>query len=164
MKLLGTIVLLTIALWATPVFAEYCERNPATNLISCKYVDTHGKPHNATITITLTREGYSMVITVYVDEWLMLGGESTVTIGEAEPQEIQYLGTRRDITEGGLLMEAGVYMVDKELLEKMHQSKGTILFKLEAEEDDELVIEFWSRRFKKLGDFINETQAILNPE
>jgi len=39
-----------------------------------------------------------------------------------------------------------------------------IVFDLAAEETDDLEFEFWSKRFKKLGDFIDETQAILNPK
>ena len=164
MKALGTILLLVFALWSAPVFADFCERNPSTNLISCKFMDTNGKPHNATITLTLTREGYSLMITIFVDDWLMLGGETLVKIGDAEPVEIEYKGTRRDISEQGLLMEAAVFLVDKEFLQKLHQSKGTIVFQIGTEEAKDLEVEFWSRRFKKLDDFIGETQAILNPE
>ena len=163
MKALGTILLLVIALWISPVFADFCERNPSNNLISCKFIGKNGKPHNAMITFTLTREGYSMMITVFVAEWLMLGGKTTAKIGDAEPVEIEYKGTRRDITEQGLLMEAAVFLVDKEFLQKLHQSKGTVVFQIATEKPKGLEVEFWSRRFKKLDDFIDETQAILNP-
>lgn len=163
MKVLGTIILLAITLWTAPVYAKYCERNPSTDRISCKFVDTNGKPHNASMTLTLTREGYSMMIAVFVEEWFMLGGATTVQMGDAEPVEIQYKGTRRDMTEQGRLMEAAVFLVDEEFLQKMHQSKGMIVFRI-ATEKDELEVRFWARRFKKLDDYIAETQAILNPE
>lgn len=162
MKVLSTIILLAMTLWATPVFAEYCERNPSTDRLSCKFIDNNGKPHKAALTLTLTREGYSMMIAVFVDDWLMLGGKTTVKMSDDEPVEIEYKGTRRDITERGLLMEAAVFLVDKEFLQKMHQSKGTIVFSIATEKKD-LEVEFWSRRFKNLDDFIDETQAILNP-
>lgn len=162
MKVLSTIILLAIALWTAPVLAEYCERNPTTDKISCKFIDTNGKPHNASLTLTLTREGYSMMIAVFVDEWLMLGGETTAQIGEAEPVEVEYKGTRRDVTSHGALMEAAVFLVDKEFLQQMHQSKGMIVFRIATEKKD-LEVQFWSRRFKKLDDFITETQAIVNP-
>jgi hypothetical protein len=160
-KALSTVLLLAIFLWSPQVSAEYCKTNASTDLISCRYSDHNGKPHNASLTISYTRQGWSMMIAIFVDDWLMLEGDASIQMGDDKVRELKYITSHKDLTEQGALMEAVTFLVSEELLLEMQSSKGTFRITLPAKEADDLELKFWAKRYKKLDKFIAETKAAL---
>ena len=161
MKTLLTMLLVALFIWSPPLSAKFCKTDSSTGIVLCRFTDTTGRPHDATIAISLTKQGWAMTIALFLEDWIMLEGDAKVKVGKSDIQTIPYVNTHRDITADNRLMEAGVYLVSEELLMEMNQSGGKITFWLPANDTEEQEIKFLALRFSKLDEFIEEAKTTL---
>ena len=159
-KLVYLLLVLGLA-WSQVILAEFCARNEATDILSCRYTDTNGRPHDAMMTISRTREAWSLMLAVFLDEdWLMMDGDATVRFKDDTVIEIEHATTHRDLTAQGSLMEAAFFLIEEDLLHKISSSKGSMYFDVPIE-NGELELKFWTKRFKEMDDFLAETKATV---
>jgi hypothetical protein len=161
LKTLCTMLLLATILWTPPLSAKYCKKNSAGKPTSCRFTDNTGRPHDATISISYTQQGWSLMLAFYIKDWLMLEGDAKIKMGDSEIQTIPYVTTRKDITSTEELIEAVVYRPSEELLWELDESSGMIKFWLPSSEGEELEVKFRAMRFKNLDKFIAETKETL---
>lgn len=160
MKLYSGLLLLTISLWSSPIFAEYCTVSKSgTNL--CRFSIAAGTANKASIMISYTNKGWSIMVAAFVDDWVMIEGDARIKIGKGEVQTIKHLITHKDIVDGGGLMEAAVYAVSEDMLHEIADSSGSVRLWLPALESEERKVKVWSGRFSKLNEFIAETKSVL---
>lgn len=161
MKALSTLLMLAMLTWAMPASAKFCTRDEASDALSCRYTDTNGRPHNAMMTISLSREGWSLMVAIFLDkDWLMLEGDGKLTFKDGTVLDLKHVKTHRDLTERERLMEAAFFMVDEDLLHKIGSSKGSMFFTIPTEKG-EVELKFWTKRFKEMDEFIAETKATV---
>jgi hypothetical protein len=160
-KKLACLLLIAGVACSQAAAAEFCTRDEATDVLSCRYTDNNGRPHDAMMTISLTREGWSLMLAVFLnEEWLMMEGDASVRFKDDSVFELDYLTTHRDLTEQGRLMEAAFFEVEEDLLRKIGNSKGSMYFNVPAEKGD-LELKFWTKRFKDMDAFLAETKATV---
>lgn len=161
MKTLWVLVTASIFLWSAPVFAKYCMVKPEDQSTSCVFT-TKRNPKDAQIVISYTRQGWSMMIAVFLKEFAMLDGNSKAKTKKGEMHELRFVNIRRDMTLNRRMMEAPVYLVDEALLHDMANAKGKVRFWLMAEKPkDEVEVEFSSGLFEELDEYIAETKMVL---
>jgi len=163
MKATWIFILTVFFLWCSPVSAEYCSTKPGTKLISCLYkIDRI--PDNSQIIVSYTRQGWSMMIVVFMDEFAMLEGDATVQPGKGkDKQSMKYVITRRDMTPEGLMMEAPIYKVSEELLHELGNARGKVRFFLAGtaiRKDKE--VEVAAGLFSDIEAYIVETKSELD--
>ncbi len=141
--------------------AEYCTRDEAADSLSCRYSDANGRPHNAMMSISLTKEGWSLMLAIFLnEEWMMMEGDSSVRFKDDTVFELDYVTTHRDLTEQGRLMEAAFFKVGEDLLRKIGNTKGSMYFDIPTEKGN-LELKFWTKRFKDMDAFLAETKAAV---
>lgn len=159
MKVLSTLLMLILLIWAMPADAGFCSRDDDTGTLSCRYIDTNGRPHNAMMTISLSREGWSLMVAVFLDEdWLMIEGDGKILFKDETVFELEYAATRRDLTEQNRLMEAAFFVVEEDVLRKIGSSKGSMFITVPSEQGD-IELKFWTKRFKEMDAFIAEAKG-----
>lgn len=161
MKIIWTFIIVMLFLWCSPVSAEYCTVKSDGKSTSCIYKISR-IPKNTQIVISYTQQGWSMLIAVFLDEFVMIEGDATVKPGRGEIQSIEHVTTRRDMTPEGLLMEAPIYRVSEELLRELGNSRGKIRFWLAASESKDKEVEVAASLFSDIDEFIDETKAKLD--
>lgn len=162
MKTNCILILAAIFLWCSPLSAEYCTTKPDSNATSCMYkIDRIA--NGSQILITYTRQGWSMMIVVFMDEFAMIEGNATVKPGRGEEiQSIEYVTTRRDMTWEGLMMEAPLFKVSEQLLHEFGNARGKVRFWLPGtaiKKDKE--IEVAAGLFSDIEAYISETKTEL---
>ena len=160
MKAILTVFLLAAIAWSAPASAAYCRVDTEDNKTSCIY-KADRIPKGTQIVISYTRQGYSMMIVVFLDEFAIIEGDSRVETKHGEPRAIKYVSTRRDMVHGKM-MEAALYLVDEAVLQELGQAKGKIHFYLantDAKEDVD--VEVAASNFEDIGAYIAETKAML---
>ena len=161
MKALWVLVTASVFLWSAPVFAEYCTVKPEDKSTSCVFT-TKRNPKDAQIIVSYTKQGWSMMIAVFLKkEFAIIGGDSTAKTKNGEIHELKFVTIRRDMTINRRIMEAPVYLVDEALLHDMANAKGKVRFWLTAEKPKEVEAEFSSKLFKGLDDYVAETKMVL---
>ena len=161
MKAILTVLLLAAAAWSAPASATYCKVDTEDSKTSCIY-KADRIPKGTQIVISYTRQGFSMLIVVFRDEFAIIEGDSKVQTKHGEPHTIKYVSTRRDMTHGKM-MEAALYLIDEEVLQELGQAKGKIHFYLantDAKEDVD--VEVAASNFEDIGAYIAETKAVLS--
>ena len=147
-------------IWTAPASATYCEVDTADNKTSCIF-KADRIPKGTQIVISYTRQGFSMLIAVFLDEFAIIEGDAKVQTKHGEPHTIKHVSTRRDMTHGKM-MEAALYLVDEAVLQELGQAKGKIHFYLantDAKEDVD--VEVAASNFEDIGAYIAETKAVL---
>ena len=164
MKTFWTLIILTISLWCSPVFAEYCGVSSIDRDTSCIF-KTERTNKDAQIIVSYTQQGWSMKVAVFFKkEFPMIEGDSKVQIKNGETHDIEYVSTRRDITlnRGRRMMEESAYLVSEALLHELSNAKGKVKFLLSAEESKEVEVEFSASLFEDLDAYIAETKMVLS--
>ena len=156
------VMVLMILLWCPPVFAKYCTVKSEGSSRSCIYkVDRI--PNNSQIIISYTKQGWSMLIVVFLDEFAIIEGPATVKTKKGEKQTIEHLTTQRDMTPGGRMMEAAIYKVSEELLRELGNAKGKVRFWLKGKQiKKDKEVEVAASLFSDLGEYIDETKTELS--
>ncbi len=98
---------------------------------------------------------------VFVKDFVMVEGDASIRIGKGEIHNLEYVNTHRDITPGGMMMEAAIYRVSEELLQILGNSSGRIRFRLSASEAKDQEIKAMGGNFSELDEYIAETKATL---
>jgi hypothetical protein len=161
MKALWALLTASIFLWSAPVFAEYCTVKPEDNSTSCVFT-TKRNPKDAQVIVSYTKQGWSMMIAVFLKEFAMLDGDSKAKTKKGEMHDLKFVTIRRDMTLSRRMMEAPVYIVDEALLHEMANAKGKIRFWLTAEKPkDEVEVEFSAGLFEGLDEYVAETKMVL---
>jgi len=163
-KSLLTLLLMAILLWSPSISAKYCKQNSSGKTTSCRFSDNTGRPHDATISISYTQQGWSLMLAFYIEDWLMLEGDAKIKMGDGEVKTIPYVTTRKDITSTEQLIEAVVYRPSEELLREISEAGGMIKFWLPSTLGEELEVKFRAMRFKNLDKFVDETKETLGLE
>jgi len=161
MKSLWMFILVAVFLWCSPASAEYCKVKSDGTSRTCIYkIDRI--PHNSQIVISYTREGWTMMIAVFLKEFALIEGDAKVKSSEGGEQSIEYVSTSRDMTAGGTLMEAAIYKVSESLLRDLGHSKGKVRFYLAgsaSKKDKE--VEVAASLFSDIDAYIDETKTVL---
>jgi len=161
-KTFWTIFLLAAIAWSAPAAATYCKVDTEDNKTSCIY-KADRIPKGTQIVISYTRQGFSMMIAVFLDEFAIIEGDAKVQTKHGEPHTIKYVSTRRDMTHGKM-MEAAIYLVDEAVLEELGQAKGKIHFYLaNTDAKKDIDVEVAASNFDDIGAYIAETKAVLSP-
>jgi len=161
MKALWVLITASVFLWSAPVFSEYCMVNSEDSSTSCVF-KTKRNPKDAQIIVSYTKQGWSMMIAVFLKkEFAMVGGDSTVKTKNGETHPLKFVTIRRDMTINRRIMEAPVYLVDEALLHDLANAKGKVRFWLTAEDPEEVEVEFSSKLFEGLDEYVAETKMVL---
>lgn len=167
MKFLLALLSLMVLLWCPLASAEYCKVNDEGKVKSCIYkVDRI--PHNSQIVISYTRQGWSMLIVVFMDEFAIIEGPATVQTKGGKKHTLEHISTQRDMVSSGRMMEAAYYKVSEELLRELGQAKGKVRFWMQGEDirkDKE--VEVAASLFSDMDAYIEETKtklAVLFPD
>lgn len=102
-----------------------------------------------------------MMITVFLDDFAMVEGDSKVETGKDEILGMKYVSTRRDIAPRRKMVEESVYLVNEELLRKLGSSQGKVRFWLAADDPKEVEVEVAATRFSEIDAYIAETRTVL---
>ena len=161
MKIISSLMLAAVCLWCSPASAEYCTFKSESNLRSCIYKIDRIQ-HGTQIVISYTSQGWSMMIAVFLEEFAIIEGESTVKPGRGEElQTIAHVTTRRDMTYEGRMMEAPIYKVSEDLLHQLGKAKGKVRFYLAADSKKDIEIEVAASLFSDIEEYISETKTAL---
>lgn len=160
MKPFWIVISVAILFWCSPAAAEYCTVKSAGNETSCIF-KTKRNPKDSQIIISYTQQGWSMMIAVFLKEFAMIEGDSRVEIKKGPTHGIEYVSTRRDMTPGGRMMEAPVYLVSESLLHDLANAKGKTRFWLSAEKPREVEVEIAASLFSDIEAYIAETKTVL---
>ena len=163
MKTFLTLVLLTVFLWCSPVFAEFCNVSSESDATSCTFkTDYFSKDRR--ITVTYTPQGWAMTVTVTFDEFAMIEGDAKAQTKDGEMYNLEYVSTRRDIAPRRTVKEMPVYLVSEAFLHEMGSAKGKVAFLLSAEDPKEVEVKVSSGKFDDIEAFIAETKVVLADE
>ncbi len=102
-----------------------------------------------------------MMVAVFRKEFAMIEGDSRVEIKKGPTHNLEYVSTRRDMTPGGRVMEAPVYMVTEALLHDLGSAKGKTRFWLAADKPKEVEVEVAASLFEDIEAYIAETKTVL---
>lgn len=91
----------------------------------------------------------------------MIEGDSRVEIKKGPTHSIEFVSTRRDMTPGGRVMEAPVYIVSESLLHDLGSAKGKTRFWLSADKPKEVEVEIAASLFSDIEAYIAETKTVL---
>ena len=160
MKTLWIFILLAIFSWSSPVSAEYCTFKSDKNVRSCIYKIDRIQ-HNSQIIISYTRQGWTMMIAVFLDEFAIIEGDAKVRPGKGKMLSIEHVTTRRDMTPGGRMMETPIYLVTEAQLREFGNAKGKIRFYLTASESKDEEVEVAASLFSDIDAYITETKSVL---
>lgn len=163
MKTLWTLTLAAIFLWCSPASAEYCSVNQEGKEISCVYkIDRI--PKHTQIVISYTRHGWSMLIAVFLEEFVNIEGDAKVITKKGEKRSIEYISTQRDMTPEGFMMEAPVYLVSEAMLRELGNSSGKVRFLLPAAyaKGGEVEVKVAASVFSDIDEYIAETKSVLS--
>jgi len=159
-KAIWTALFLAASIWSAPATATYCRVDTDENKTTCIY-KADRIPKGTQIIISYTRQGYTLMIAVFLDEFAMVEGDAKVEIKNGEPRTLKYVSTRRDMTHGKM-MEAAIYLVDESVLRELGQAKGKVHFYLantDAKEDVDVKVA--ASNFDDIDAYIAETKAVL---
>lgn len=160
MKAFWTVLLLAAVVWSAPASANYCNVDTEDNKTSCIYKADH-IPKGTQIVISFTRQGFSMMIVVFLDDFAIIEGDAKVQTRHGEPHTIKYVSTRRDMVQGKM-MEAALYLVDEAVLEELGQAKGKVHFYLaNTDAKKDVDVEVAASNFEDIGAYIAETKTVL---
>lgn len=163
MKTFLTLVLLTVSLWCSPVFAEFCKVSTESGATSCTFkTDYFSK--GTRIAVTYTPQGWTMTVTVTRDEFAMIEGDATAQTKDGEVYKLEYVTTRRDVVPRRKVKEEPVYLVSEAFLLEMGSAKGKVVFLLSAEDPEEVEVKVSSGKFDDIEVFIAETKVVLADE
>lgn len=160
-KSIWVLIPLLLLLWCPPASAKYCSVKAEGKSRSCIYkIDRI--PHNTQIIISYTKQGWSMLIVVFLEEFAIIEGPATVKAKKVKKQTIEHIKTQRDMTPGGKMMEAAIYRVSEELLRGLGNSSGKVRFWLKGEEvKKDVEVEVAASLFGDIGEYIDETKTEL---
>lgn len=160
-KAIWTILLLASIAWSVPASASFCKVDGADNQTSCIY-RADRIPKGTQIIISYTRQGFSMMIAVFLDEFAIIEGDSRVQTKHGEPRTIKHVSTRRDMVQGKM-MEAALYLVDEAVLQELGQAKGKIHFYLaNTDAKKDVDVEVAASNFEDIDAYIAETKSVLS--
>lgn len=161
MKSFWALIPLILLLWCPPASAKYCTVKAEGKSRSCIFkVDRI--PHNSQIIISYTKQGWSMLIVVFMDEFAIIEGPATVKIKGGKKHTIEHMTTQRDMTPSGRMMEAPIYKVSEELLRELGHAKGKVRFWLRGEEiKKDKEVEVAASLFSDMDAYIEETKTEL---
>ncbi len=160
-KAFWTVLLLAMVIWSAPASANYCRVDNEDSKTSCIY-KADRIPKGTQIIISYTRQGFSMMIVVFRDEFAIIEGDAKVQTRHGEPHTIKYVSTRRDMTHGKM-MEAALYLVDEEVLQELGQARGKIHFYLaNTDAKKDVDVEVAASNFEDIADYIAETKSVLS--
>jgi hypothetical protein len=162
MKTILALGLVALFMWSSPVSAEFCKKKSTGNAISCMYkIDRIEK--KSQIIFSYTRQGWSMMIVVFLEEFQMIEGSAKVKPGRGtDTQSIEYVTTRRDMTPEGEMMEAPIYKVSEELLHVLGKAKGRVKFWLPGGlSRKDLEVKLTGSLFSDIEAYITETKSEL---
>ena len=160
MKALWIFILLAIFSWSSPVSAEYCTFKADKNVRSCIY-KINRIQHNSQIIISYTRQGWTMMIVVFLDDFSTIEGDAKVRPGKGEMLSIKHVATQRDVTPDGLLMEASIYLVTEAQLRELGSAKGKVRFYLSSSDSKDEEVEVAASLFSDIDAYIAETKTVL---
>jgi len=159
-KATWTALFLAAAIWSAPASATYCRVDTAENKTTCIY-KADRIPKGTQIIVSYTRQGYTMMIVVFLDEFAMVEGDAKVETKHGEPRTLKYVSTRRDMTHGKM-MEAAIYLVDEAVLRELGQAKGKVHFYLaNTDAKEEVDVKVAASNFDDIGAYLAETKAVL---
>ena len=161
MKAIWIVSILAAAIWSAPASATYCRVDTADNTTSCIY-KADRIPKGTQIVISYTRQGFTMMIVVFRDEFAIIEGDAKVQTKHGEPHTIKYVSTRRDMVQGKM-MEAAIYLVDESVLQELGQATGKIHFYLaNTDAKKDVDVEVAASNFDDIGAYIAETKTVLS--
>jgi len=159
-KAIWTVLFLAAVIGSAPASASFCRVDAEDNQTTCIY-KADRIPKGTQIVISYTRQGYSMLIVVFLDEFAIIEGDAKVQTKHGEPHTIKHVSTRRDMTHGKM-MEAALYLVDEEVLQELSQAKGKVHFYLaNTDAKKDVDVEVAASNFEDIGAYIAETKAVL---
>lgn len=164
MKTLWAFTVAAIFLGCAPVSAEYCSVKQEGKEVSCVYrIDRI--PKNTQIIISYTRQGWSMLIAVFLKEFENIEGDAKVKLKTGEMLSLKYVSTQRDLTPGGSMMEAPAYLVSEELLRELGNASGKLWFLLPATyaKGGAVELKVAASVFADIDAYIAETKSVLSP-
>ncbi|MDH3902477.1 MAG: hypothetical protein OES90_04575 [Xanthomonadales bacterium] len=160
MKTFLTIFLLTVSLWCSPVFAEFCNVDFENGATACTF-KTDYTSKNSRIAVTYTPQGWAMTVTVVLGEFVMFEGDAKAHTKDGEMYNLEYVSTSRDMAPRRLVKEMPVYLVSEAFLRELGSAKGKVMFLLSAEDPKEVEVKFSSGLFEDIDAFIEETKTVL---
>lgn len=163
MKTLWILVALTIFAWCSPASAKYCTVSTESEATSCVY-KTKRNPKNTQVIISYTKQGWSMMIAVFLDEFAMIEGDAKARTKKGDEHKLEYVTIRRDMMYTGRVMEAPVYLVSEDLLHELSNAKGKVRFWLTALDTKDVEVEIAASLFSGVDDYIAETKSVLGTD
>ena len=162
MKTFSILVVLVMFLCCTPTpaSAKYCKINDEGKATSCLY-KTKRTPDNAQVVISYTRQGWSMMIAIFLDEFSMIDGNARAKIKKGGEHTLEFVNIRRDMLYTGRVMEAPVYLVSEEMLHELSNARGKVRFWLNALDTKDVEVEVAAGLFSDIDDYIAETKSLL---
>jgi hypothetical protein len=160
MKIFLTLILLALFLWCPQLSAKYCNVSNEGASTSCIYT-TKRTPKNSQVVISYTKQGFSMMVAVFMDEFAMVEGDAKARTKKGELHELKYITIRRDMMHTGRVMEAPVYLVSEGFLHELSNAKGKVRFWLSALESKDVEVEVAAGLFSGIDDYIAETKSLL---
>ena len=160
MKATWTALFLAASIWSAPASATYCNVDTDGNKTTCIY-KADRIPKGTQIIVSYTRQGYTMMIVVFLDEFAMVEGDAKVETRHGEPRTLKHVSTRRDMTHGKM-MEAAIYLVDESVLRELGQAKGKVHFYLaNTDAKEEVDVKVAASNFDDIDAYLAETKAVL---
>lgn len=160
MKTFLTLTLSVLLLWCPEIFAKYCTIGAEGESTTCVYT-TKRTPKNSQVVISYTKQGWSMMIAVFLDEFAMIEGEAIARTKKGEEHKLEYVTIRRDMLHTGKVMEAPIYLVSEELLHDLSSAKGKVRFWLAALDTKDVEVEVAASLFSRIDDYIAETKSTM---
>ena len=163
MRTFLALILFSVSIWTSPLFAEYCTVNVESNSPSCNF-RTKLTAKDAQIIVSHNQQGWTLTVKILLKEFAMIAGDSTVETKEGEVYNLEYVSTNRDIAPRRKWKESAVYLVSESTLRELGKAKGKLLFLLAAEDPKELKVKFGSGTFEDIDAFIAETRSVLGDQ
>jgi len=160
MKAFWILISTAVFLWCSPAYAEYCTVKSDGGGTSCIFA-TKRTPKDTQVVISYTKQGWSMMVAVFLKEFAIIEGDARVEIKKGPTHTLEYVSTRRDMTPRGRVMEAPVYMVSEALLHDLGSAKGKTRFWLAADKPKEVEVEVAASLFEDIEAYIAETKTVL---
>lgn len=152
-----------LLLWCIPASAEYCTVKSERETVTCIF-KVERIENNSQLVISYTRQGWSMLIAVFVKDFAIIEGPATVELKNGDQYKIEHIKTQRDMTPEGRLMEAAIYTVSEDLLHELGNAKGKVRFYLQGEAIRKSIeVEVAASMFDDLDAYITETKTRLAP-
>ena len=159
MKTFWKLIILTVFLWCSPVFAEFCNVSSENGATSCIFKTDYSK-RNTRVAVTHTPQGWTVTVTITLNDFAMIEGDAKAHTKDGEMYNLEYVSTRRDMAPRRLVKEMPVYHVSEAFLHELGSAKGKVIFLLSAEDPKEVEVKFSSGLFDDIDAFIAETKSV----